>query len=133
MQQRQAWLREWLIEEGAKPLDYVGTANPTINFKSLAQRIRHRLELDPDWAESLASWEDALQTLRKAIERIGVAVFSNGVVGLNNHRPLDPDEFRGFVLCDPLAPVVFINDSDTRSARIFTLAHELVHVWLGQD
>jgi Zn-dependent peptidase ImmA (M78 family) len=133
MQQRQAWLREWLIEEGATPLDFVGTANLTINFKSLAQRIRHRLELDPDWAESLASWEDALQTLRKAIERIGVAVFSNGVVGLNNHRPLDPDEFRGFVLCDPLAPVVFINDSDTRSARIFTLAHELVHVWLGQD
>ena len=133
MQQRQAWLREWLIEEGAKPLDYVGTANPTINFKSLAQRIRHRLDLDADWAESLASWEDALHTLRKAIERIGIVVFSNGVVGLNNHRPLDPDEFRGFVLCDPLAPVVFINDSDTKSARIFTLAHELVHVWLGQD
>ena len=133
MQQRQAWLREWLIEEGAKPLDYVGTANPSINFKSLAQRIRHRLDLDADWAESLASWEDALQTLRKAIERIGIVVFSNGVVGLNNHRPLDPDEFRGFVLCDPLAPVVFINDSDTKSARIFTLAHELVHVWLGQD
>lgn len=133
MQQRQAWLREWLSEEGAKPLDYVGTANPSINFKSLAQRIRHRLDLDADWAQGLASWEDALQTLRKAIERIGVVVFSNGVVGLNNHRPLDPDEFRGFVLCDPLAPVVFLNDADTKSARIFTLAHELVHVWLGQD
>lgn len=133
MQQRQAWLREWLSEEGAKPLDYVGSANPTINFKSLAQHIRHRLDLDAAWAESLASWEDALQTLRKAIERIGIVVFSNGVVGLNSHRPLDPDEFRGFVLCDPLAPVVFINDADTKSARIFTLAHELVHVWLGQD
>jgi Zn-dependent peptidase ImmA (M78 family) len=133
MQQRQAWLREWLIEEGAVPLDYVGSANPTINFKSLAQRIRQRLDLDADWAEGLPSWEDALQTLRKAMERIGVVVFSNSVVGLNNHRPLDPEEFRGFVLSDPLAPVVFINDADTKSARIFTLAHELVHVWLGKD
>lgn len=133
MQQRQAWLREWLIEEGSQPLDFVATANAAINFKSLAQHIRHRLDLDPDWAERLASWEDALNTLRKAIERIGIVVFSNGVVGLNNHRPLDPEEFRGFVLCDPLAPVVFLNDSDTKSARIFTLAHELVHVWLGQD
>ena len=133
MQQRQAWLREWLIDEGATSLDFVGSTNTTVNFKSLAQSIRHRLDLEADWAERLGSWEDALQTLRKAIERIGIVVFSNGVVGLNNHRPLDPEEFRGFVLCDPLAPVVFLNDADTKSARIFTIAHELVHVWLGQD
>jgi Zn-dependent peptidase ImmA (M78 family) len=133
IQQRQAWLREWLIEEDAQPLAFVGSANASVNFKSLAQHIRQRLDLDADWARDLASWEDALQTLRKAIERVGILVFSNSVVGLNNHRPLDPDEFRGFVLCDPLAPVVFVNDADTKSARIFTLAHEIVHVWLGQD
>lgn len=133
VQQRQAWLREWLTEEGMPPLDFVGSANTTANFKSLAQRIRERLHLDADWAERLPNWEDALQTLRKAVERIGIVVFSNGVVGLNNHRALDPDEFRGFVLCDPLVPVVFLNDADTKSARIFTLAHELVHVWVGQD
>lgn len=133
IQQRQAWLREWLVDEGAQRLDFVGSASASTNFKSLAQSIRHRLDLDADWAENLASWEDALQALRKAIERIGVVVFSNSVVGLNNHRPLDPEEFRGFVLCDSLAPVVFLNDADTKSARIFTLAHELVHVWLGQD
>ena len=133
MQQRQDWMREWLIEEGAGQLDFVGSIKTLRNFKSLAQRIRQHLELDADWAESLPSWEDALQTLRKAVERTGVVVFSNGVVGLNNYRPLDPDEFRGLVLCDPYAPVVFLNDADTKSARIFTLAHEIVHVWLGQD
>ena len=133
MQQRQAWMREWLIDEGMQPLDFVGVADSTANFKSLAQRIRQRLDLDADWSEALANWEDALQTLRRAIERTGVIVFSNSVVGLNNHRPLDPDEFRGFVLCDPVAPVIFVNDADTKSARIFTLAHEVVHVWLGQD
>lgn len=133
IQQRQDWLREWLAEDGAPTLDFVGSATSADNFKSLAQRIRKRLDLDADWAESLVSWEEALQTLRKAMERIGIVVFSNSVVGLNNHRPLDPEEFRGFVLCDPLAPVVFLNDADTKSARIFTLAHELAHIWLGRD
>jgi Zn-dependent peptidase ImmA (M78 family) len=133
MQRRQAWLREWLTDQGTEQLDFVGSASSTSNFKSLAQTIRQRLDLDAEWAERLPNWEDALQALRRAIERIGIVVFSNGVVGLNNHRPLDPEEFRGFVLCDAIAPVVFVNDADTKSARIFTLAHEVVHVWLGRD
>ncbi len=133
MQQRQAWMREWLIEDGGDELEFVGSVDKQRNVNSLAQRIRQHLELDADWAELLSSWEDALQALRKAIERVGINVFSNGVVGLNNHRPLDPEEFRGFVLCDAFAPVIFLNDADTKSARIFTLVHELVHVWLGKD
>lgn len=132
-QRRQDWLREWLSEDGAEALSFVGSASTAVNFKSLAQEIRQTLDLDADWSENLGTWEDALQVLRKHIERIGVIIFSNSVVGLSNHRPLDPEEFRGFVLCDRIAPVVFLNDADSKSARIFTLAHEIVHVWLGKD
>ena len=133
MQQRQEWMREWLLEEGADELDFVGSLSFGRNIKSAAQRIRQHLDLDPDWAEPLPTWETALRTLRTTVERSGILVFSNSVVGINNRRPLDANEFRGFVLCDRYAPVVFLNDADTKSARIFTLAHEVVHVWLGQD
>ena len=133
MQRRQAWMRDLLIDDGQSQLELVGSGQRIGNFKSLAQRIRQALKLDADWAESLATWEEALKTLRKAVERTGILVFTNSVVGLNNHRSLDPEEFRGFVLCDSYAPLIFVNSADTKSAQMFTLAHELAHVWLGTD
>ena len=131
MQLRQMWMREWLTEQGNDRLALVGSATLDRNPKSLAQEIRQALELSPEWAEQVATWELALTTLRRSIERAGILVFSNSVVGLNNHRPLDTNEFRGFALCDDVVPLIFINDADSKSARMFTLAHELVHIWLG--
>lgn len=133
MQRRQAWMREYLIEQGEEELPFVGSARQSRNVVSLAARIREALGLDVGWAEMHATWEDALRTLRRSAERIGILVATSSVVGLNNHRALDPQEFRGFVICDAYAPLIFVNGADSKSAQMFTLAHELAHVWVGQD
>jgi Zn-dependent peptidase ImmA (M78 family) len=133
MQRRQQWMREYVIELGQDPLSFVGSARSIGDVKGLAQRIRSTLGLTKRWAIECSTWEEALRKLRDAIEDSGILVATSGVVGLNNRRTLDPEEFRGFVLSDRYAPLVFVNGADTKSAQMFTLAHEVAHVWLGKD
>lgn len=133
MQRRQTWMSDFLAEEGHRPLEFIGCAKNIRNVELLTARIRKNLGLNADWAKRKSTWEKALRTLRQSIEQIGVLVSTNYMVGLNTHRILDPQEFRGFVLCDNYAPLIFINGADSKSAQMFTLAHELVHLWIGQD
>ena len=69
--------------------------------------------------------------LHGRIDEAGVLTVSNGVVGNNTHRRLDPDEFRGFSLVDEYASLVFVNAADFKSAQMFTLIHEVAHIWMN--
>jgi Zn-dependent peptidase ImmA (M78 family) len=93
--------------------------------------IRDKVRFPIPASRQFASWTAAVTGLADALGDAGVLVMINGVVGTNTSRPLDPDEFRGFTLADRLAPLIFVNGADTKSAQLFTLAHEAAHVWLG--
>lgn len=131
MQRRQFWLREYLIDMGHEPLPFVGSANTDSPPTEIASRIRHTFNLGEDWAGEFSTWEEALDAFRAAIEKAGILVVFNGVVGNNNSRALNTHEFRGFVLVDDYAPLLFVNNKDVKAAKMFTLAHELAHVFLG--
>ena len=133
MQRRQEWMREYLIEAGEEPLAFVGTVTLASSRVDAANNIRRTLGVDDGWASTYPTWSAALVGLRRAVEEIGVLVVVNGVVENNTQQKLDPEEFRGFVLCDDYAPLIFINGADFTSAQMFTLAHELAHLWLGTD
>ncbi len=134
MQRRQAWMRDELIADEAPPLDFVGAFNTASDPKVIAAAMRAALALEPDWAAGVrGGWEDALQFLRDCIEEVGILVAGNGIVGNNTHRPLHLGEFRAFVLMDDYAPLIFMNNKDYKSAQMFTMAHELAHIFVGED
>jgi len=131
-QQRQEWFRDFARSTGEGACQFVGNARLNSNIETVATEIRHALGFDVAERCLMRTWQEALRQFIEQADELGVLVMVNGVVGNNTHRKLDPDEFRGFALCDDMAPLIFINGSDTKSAQMFTLAHEIAHIWLGE-
>ncbi len=132
-QQRQEWYRGYLQTIGEDPLPFVSTASLSDDPASVAADIRHHLRFDLDERHRISTWTGALRQFVDQAESVGILVMSSSVVSNNTHRKLNPDEFRGFALIDDMAPLVFVNAADTKSAQTFTLAHELAHIWLGRS
>lgn len=132
-QQRQEWYRDFARSERAAPLSFVGSASLSSSVESTAGIMRHALGFDLEQRRQIPTWSDALRLFIGQADEAGIMVMCSGVVLNNNTRRLDPEEFRGFALSDSHAPLVFINGADTKAAQMFTLAHELAHIWLGQS
>lgn len=130
MEKRQMFMRETLIEDGFLPIKFVGSATINDDAVELSEIIIEKLNLNSGWNKKN---NDTFNILKKAISNLGILVMQNGVVGNNNNRPLDISEFRAFVLIDEYAPLIFLNAKDSLNAKIFSLCHELVHIWLGID
>lgn len=132
-QQRQEWYHKYAHSTGEDPIPFIGSVQLNSNIESTAAIIRQTIKFDINERGQIPSWTEALRHFIELTDSLGILVMCNGVVHNNNHRPLDPNEFRGFALVDNLAPLIFVNGKDTKAAQIFTLAHELVHIWLGQS
>jgi uncharacterized protein DUF955 len=120
-------------DDGGEPLRLVGSARLTEDVVARAAVMRRALGFELDERRQLATWTETLRRFIEQADGLGILVMVSGVVGSNNRRRLEPEEFRGFALADAVAPLVFVNGADTKAAQMFTLAHELAHVWLGES
>lgn len=133
LQQRQDWLRDYLKENEFEELDFVGKYNSKSDVKAVVNDIRQILGLPENWAAGFRTWNEALEHLVQAIEDKGIITVFNGVVENNTSRKIKVDDCRGFVLVDKTAPFMFVNNSDSKAAQMFTIVHELAHIWTGKS
>lgn len=132
-QQRQTWYRENALVTGEPRRSFVGSATVEDGWEVVATRVRDAIGFDLAERGRLSTWTNALQRFVTQADEIGVLVMVSGVVGSNTSRKLDVEEFRGFALVDDFSPLVFINGADSKAAQMFTLAHEMAHLWLGES
>lgn len=132
VEHKQTWYKNYLTSIDANKLPFVGkfADNQMVANEIIAKDIRDTLNLGNLKAKNT---DEYFSVLSQACENAGILIFKNSIVINSTKKPLSVQEFRGFVITDELAPCIFINGADSKNANIFTLAHEIAHIWLGES
>ncbi len=128
---KQEWFKEYVIENSIHIDRVVGKFSIDSSSDDIALDIIKKLEADTVIAKNRKK-EDVLKHFIKKAEKLNILVMKNKSLGATK-KSLNLSEFRGFAIYDDIAPLVFINSNDSKAAQIFTLIHELAHLWIGQS
>ncbi|NOX14993.1 MAG: ImmA/IrrE family metallo-endopeptidase [Epsilonproteobacteria bacterium] len=133
MERKQQWYKEYAIENKEEKLPFIGSFNINSSIEDVVLDIRRTLKWESGFA-STANVKDAyIKEISTKAEAVGILIMRNSVLANNTHKHLTVSEFRGFAISDNYAPLIFVNTADAKSAQIFTLAHELAHLWIGES
>ncbi len=127
------WMRDYRIESGYDELDIVGSVNEQMSSEEIAAKIRDDLGIPGHWFLNCNNMRESFKFIRNCLEDDQVVVMMTGIVGNNTNRLLNVEEFRAFAMTDEHAPLIFINNCDTDSGKLFSLLHEAVHIWLDKN
>ncbi|HWT74133.1 MAG TPA: ImmA/IrrE family metallo-endopeptidase [Mobilitalea sp.] len=133
MESIQEWMRDYLIKSDYAELDFIGSMKNNRDSKNIADNIRKTLRLEKTWYSTCSDAAESFRLLRNKMETSGIIVMMSGIVEQNTHRTLDIEEFRAFTLLDNYAPLIFVNSNDSKSGKLFSLLHEVSHIWIGAN
>ncbi|MHA1697735.1 MAG: ImmA/IrrE family metallo-endopeptidase [Promethearchaeota archaeon] len=110
-----------------KEFDYewVNSLDNKVSYIDAATRIRDLLGISVKKQLSWKSNVDPFEQWRRAVENLGVMVFKISSVKIT--------QLRGYVYSKIPLPLIIINNKDNKKAQIFTLVHELVHLFTNQS
>ncbi|GAB5055830.1 ImmA/IrrE family metallo-endopeptidase [Companilactobacillus alimentarius] len=133
MESRQEWMRDYLTSQNKEyKFKYSRYIEPESKVSDISLSISHLLDFE-NLINNSKQDNDFYKNLKEKISSLGIMIMQNGCVGSNTKRPLDPEEFRAFALYDDVIPLIFIDTKDSYKAKIFSLLHELLHVFLNDN
>lgn len=133
MEAVQEWMVDYRKEWNYDTVSVVGSLKGITDVSVISDRIRNDIGLNVEWYKECGNPSEAFNKVRGLLEECGIIVMMNGIVGKNTHRALDVNEFRAFAMVNEWAPLIFINGADSAGGRLFSLFHEIVHLWLGEN
>ena len=132
VKQKQEWFKEYAKTNGILKCEAIGRFKSSDDTQKIADDVTARLEIQ-DLVGSGCDKDRMLKNLIDKIEKLGILVMRNGILRGNTKKKLNLDTFRGFAIFDEFAPLIFINTNDSKAGQIFTLMHEVAHLWIGQS
>ena len=123
-------VKELMFESESQPIDFVSNGAITRSIVSAVSSIRNHLGFSFYDQQKVSNSRRLFAVLRDKIENLGIFVVLEGNLG-SYHTAIPANVFRGVAISDNIAPFIVVNPNDSLAARVFTLVHELVHVWLG--
>jgi Zn-dependent peptidase ImmA (M78 family) len=126
IQQKQRWISDVYSENQEEKLPFVGRFNINDNPQKVANDILQTLNINPLFYKSdnpIKEWIDTAETN---------GIFISRTSFINSRLKLDSEELQGFAIADPHAPFVFVNSEDWNAPQLFTLVHELAHIWIAE-
>lgn len=129
--ERQEWVKDFLEESPEsggfdKPSDF---GKRPADAEVLGAKIREWLGIESDKLAKMSAPEKALEYWQRLVGGKGIIVMQSS----RRKMRIPPDEFSGCVIGDDIAPVIVLNSGDIDVRRIFTLAHEIAHLWIGKS
>ena len=126
-QQKQSWIRDLYEENKEKKLSFVGKFNIKDNPEVVAKDILKTLDINPANYQS----DNPIKVWIEKAESKGIFISRTSFI--HSRLKLDSDELQGFAISDEFAPFVFINSDDWNAPQLFTLVHELAHIWIAES
>jgi len=111
------------LSNGANPADRLITRDIEIDPRrspaGAAREVRDHLGVTSAKQTSWKTMDEALKSWRTAVEGAGIFIFKD---------TFKQREVSGFSLLDDEFPLIFVNNSTSKSRQIFTILHELAHL-----